>query len=81
MESPGGFVVFEGSSGRLEPDASFWRAARRYNLMAMGQIVVEDGRMALAEDCEFSSASEAAIVMAGTDADGARAWKPPTGRR
>ena len=84
-ETDDGFVVYAASYGRLTPDPSFWEEgsaaapARKSNLMRMGAIIVEDGTLRLAQDCAFASASEAASVLLGTNADGQQSWKNADG--
>ena len=81
VERPdGSFVVYAKSFGVLGTEPSFWDGGRgaagaKASLMRMGAIVVDDGTLLLAQDCEFASASEAATVLLGEAADGGRAWK------
>ena len=76
-----GFVVFEGSRGRLEvsPSAAHSVNPQREKLLAAGVIEERDGVYVFVQDFLFSSPSTAAAVVLGRSANGWTEWKDESG--
>jgi hypothetical protein len=83
-ETPEGFVVYEGSVGRVEsvPSIKYYKKVieLRESFVEKGLFVVEGKSMCLAQDYLFASPSSAAAVFLGRSANGRVEWKDKTGR-
>jgi len=78
-----GFVVLKGSSGRMEPTASFKDSAaekKRQSLIASGIITEEQGRHVFQKDHLFGSPSTAATAVMAAHANGWTVWEDDKGR-
>ena len=78
---PVGFVVYEGSTGRIRnaPAMRDARVAWRANLLADGVFIEKEGRFHLTQDYTFSSPSAAALCLLGRSANGRAEWKDEDG--
>ena len=79
QRTPGGFVVFRGSTAVLKDRPSAQErhpfvVALRKTLIADGVLVEKDGLLVFSKDAEFSSPSAAAAVVHGGGANGLTAW-------
>lgn len=81
-ETADGFVVLEGSLGRLESVPSIHDFARdlRASLISEGIFVGEGGHLRLTQDYVFTSPSTAAMVLLGRNANGRVEWRNADGR-
>lgn len=81
-ETPAGFLVFEGATGRLVgvPSQHDFYLRQRDDLIADGVLVVEGGGLRLSRDHLFSAPSAAAAILLGRTSNGRREWKDEFGR-
>jgi hypothetical protein len=77
-----GFVVLEGSIGRLEhvPSIHAWLLERRQQLLSQGVLIPEGGILRLTTNYRFDSPSTAAGVLLGRAANGRTEWKDANGK-
>src|SRR5699024_11056046 len=77
-----GFVVFQGSQGRVEETQSIHQYMRdlRQQLQERGVIAEQNGQLIFLQDYRFSSPSTAAGVLVGGAANGREAWRDAAGR-
>lgn len=78
-----GFVVFKGSSGRVETAASFAThsyAAMREDLVSSGICVVQGDRIVFQKDHLFSKPSKASVALQGRASNGWVEWKNKDGK-
>jgi hypothetical protein len=81
FESPGGFTVLRGARARtnfVDSTPPAWVTARA-QLVAQGVFLEEHGGFTLAQDYEFSSPSQAAMMLLGRTANGRVEWKDGKG--
>ena len=81
-ETASGFLVHAGSVGRARTTASFETdtyKSQRDDLINLGLLVIEEDRVILAADHEFSSSSAAASVLMGRKAGGPEEWTHSSG--
>lgn len=78
-----GFVVLEGSSGRLDVVPSFagttWDGLRQ-RLVRDGVLKENDGRLVFTKDVLFNTPSKAAAMLTGRSANGYVEWKTMNGQ-
>jgi hypothetical protein len=83
-ETPEGFVVYQGSLGRVEsvPSIRYYKKVieLRESFVGEGLFVVEGRSMRLTQDYLFASPSTAAAVLLGRSANGRIEWKDKAGR-
>lgn len=78
-----GFVVLEGSTGRLEPVPSFQPTSYfrlREQLVQQGALAADGPRLRFQRDVLFKSPSAAAACVLGRTANGTIEWKDAEGR-
>lgn len=82
QDTPEGFIVFAGSTGRPDAVPSIHAGYRdlRRSLLASGVFVAQDQKWILTQDYRFDSPSQAAVVLSGRTANGRIEWKDEQGR-
>jgi len=80
-DTPQGFYVMRGSTGRVELVASAqrWNVSAREKLSADGILREENGVLRMSQDYPFDSPSAAAAVLLGRNANGRLEWKDAAG--
>lgn len=81
FESPGGFTVLQGAQARcefVESTPPAWVAARD-QLVRQGVFLEESSGFTLAQDYEFNSPSQAAMMLLARTANGRIEWKDAEG--
>ena len=81
FESPGGFTVLRGATARrdfVDSTPAAWVQARE-QLVIQGVFVEGATGLTLAQDYEFHSPSQAAMLLLARTANGRVEWKDPSG--
>lgn len=81
FESPGGFTVLRGASARrdfVDSTPAAWVQARE-QLLSQGVFVEGPSGLTLAQDYEFNSPSQAAMMLMARTANGRTNWKDDKG--
>ncbi|QNI73794.1 GIY-YIG nuclease family protein [Synechococcus sp. NOUM97013] len=82
FESPGGFTVLKGAEARSEFVESTPAnvIAARSELENQGVFIQSKGHLSLAQDYEFNSPSQAAVMLLARSANGRTNWKDMNGK-
>lgn len=81
-ETPDGFVVFRGATGRAatQPSAQSHQLKLRQQLLESGVLALQGDLIRLMQDYAFESPTTAAAVFVGRPANGRVEWKDANGR-